>query len=215
MRCKALPIILMSSTLLSGCLPLFVGGAATAGYISTQERGIKTAILDIETKTHVKERLTSTQYQYLGDVEVNVIHGDVLLTGVVKSPADAVKAEQITRSVDGVKNVYNQLFTDGIYPAEIYSKDTWLATQLRGLFISEKDIVSTNYLISVVNAEAFIMGIARTAGEREQAIHIARTLKGIAQVHNYVKLQQGKSKALIQKEKLFKNVNKKENLFTE
>lgn len=189
MKIKSLVAVGLSASFLSGCLPLFVGGAAV-GYMSIQERGVKSALWDTKTKTHVKERLTSKRYQYASEVNVNVLHGSVLLTGVVSNPGQAVEAEKVARTVEGVEHVYNDLFTDGIYPTEQYAEDSWISTQLRANFIGAKDVNAANYQISVVNNEVYLMGLTSSNSERERVLHIARTVKGVQKVHNYVKLKE-------------------------
>ena len=187
----------LSITLLTGCAPVIVGGMATAGYMAVQDRGIKTAFLDTKIKTNIKERLVSSRYQYATEVNVSVIEGRVLLTGVVPNTQLAVQAEQITRGADGVKEVYNELFLDGIYSSEQYSKDTWMGTQIRGKLLGAKDINAANYQISVINNNVYIVGLTDTPSERERVLHIARTTKGVDKVHNYVKLVEGQTKTFL------------------
>lgn len=196
MKFKPLMAVCLSSTLFTACVPLFLGGAA-AGYMSVQERGVKTALWDTKIKTHVKERLTSKRYQYATEVNVSVIHGEVLLTGVVESPAYAVEAEKVARTAEGVETVYNVLFTDGIYPAEQYTKDSWTATHLRGRLVAAKDVNAANYQISVVNGQVYIMGLTASTSERERVLHVARTTKGVDKVYNYVKLAEKKKPSFL------------------
>lgn len=224
MKIKPIYAVCLSSTLLSsvfvaGCAPLIVGGVATAGYMSLQDRGVKAALWDTKVKTHIKERLTSKRYQYATEVGVSVIQGRVLLTGVVENAASAVEVEKIARAVEGVNDVYNELFTDGIYPADQYSKDTWMATHLRGRLIGAEDINATNYIVSVVNGEAYIMGLTASTSERERVLHIARTTKGVTVAHNYVKLIEVSKSTFLGMDILPKNtsynVETNKNLFEE
>ena len=188
MRIKPVLVVCLSSTLVSGCVPLFLGGVATAGYMSVQDRGAKAALIDTKIKTNIKERLTSTRYQYATEVGVNVVEGQVLLTGVVMNAKSAVEVEKIVRAVDGVESVYNELYTDGIYPAEQYTADTWILTQLRARLIGAQDVNATNYILSAVNGQVYIMGLTDSNSERERVMHMARTTKGVKRVKNYVKL---------------------------
>tara|TARA_R110000868_G_scaffold218576_1_gene468994 strand:+ start:140254 stop:140913 length:660 start_codon:yes stop_codon:yes gene_type:complete len=186
-----LTFVLSTSLFLSGCLPVILGGAAAVGYMGQQERGAKEAVSDINIKTYIKDKLTGTYYKYLTQVEVSVLKGNVLLTGVVESPKSAAEVEGIVRSVKGVKSVYNQLFTDGIYPATTFSKDAWIVTQLKSFMFTEEGIHSTNYQVLVVNGHAYIFGLASDMAEREAVRHLARTTKGVVQVHSYISLYKG------------------------
>ncbi|MFT7432815.1 MAG: osmotically-inducible protein OsmY [Alphaproteobacteria bacterium] len=183
-----LALIMSSSLLLSGCLPLLLGGAATAGYLGTQERSAKAALSDINIKTLIKDRLTGQYYKYLTQVEVSVLQGNVLLTGVVKSLKTASEVESLVRSIEGVKDVYNELFMDGIYPTTTYSSDAWVATQLKSYMFADKAIHATNYQVLAVNGHAYIFGLAENMAEREAVRHLARTTKGVVQVHSFINL---------------------------
>ena len=179
-----LALILSSTIMLSGCLPLLLGGVATAGYITSQERGTKAAFRDIKIKALIKDRLTAQYYKYLTQVEVTVLNGNVLLTGVVKSRKAASEVEVVVRGVDGVKSIYNELFSDGNYPPTQYAKDSWIATQLKSYLFAENGVHSANYNILVVNGHAYVFGLAGSMSERESVRHLARTTRGVAQVHS-------------------------------
>ncbi|MAF31726.1 MAG: hypothetical protein CMF60_05925 [Magnetococcales bacterium] len=188
MRHYVLLGLLSTSLMASGCVPLLLGGAATAGYIASQDRGTETAISDIKIKTYIKDKLTQQHYQYLTQVEITVLRGNVLITGVVSSSKQALEVEAVVQSVQGVQQVYNELFTDGYYPAKQYTQDTWLATEIKSLMFAEKDIKSVNYNIHVVNGHAYVFGYARTASELEAVKYLLRTTKGVKQVHSFIRV---------------------------
>lgn len=181
-----LPVI--ASLTISACVPLIIGGAATAGYLALQERGAKTAVLDTKIKTGIKDKLFGTKYQYLTDIGVNVLQGDVLLTGVAESQEAVNNVEKIAQLVDGVGNVYNNIIIANSYAASEYSKDSWIATQFKTRLLASKDIFSINYLTDTVKGNIYIIGIAGTESEKERVLHIARTTKGVQKVYNYIRI---------------------------
>lgn len=176
---------------LSGCVPLIVGGVATAGYLASQERGAKAAVMDTKIKTHIKDKLTNTDYRLLTDVEVTVLQGDVLLSGVVRSQAQKEQVAKIVQATPDVQTVYNELYADGIYPAKQYADDSYLAAQVRGRLLAAKDVYSINYMVNVTNGTVYIMGIAETQSEMERVVHIARTTNGAVRVVNFVRGYEG------------------------
>lgn len=188
---KAAVFLPIFGVLLTGCAPVVVGGVAAAGYIAAQERGAQAVMTDTKIKTHIKDKLTAKHYTYLTKVEVTVLQGDVFLTGVLSSPQEAAEVERIARSVPDVKNVYNDLFSDGVYPATQYSKDSFVSTQVRGRFLSAKDVYSINYFVRVVNGNVYLIGLAGSQSEMERALHLARTTKGVQKVVNYIRLYEG------------------------
>ena len=159
--------------------------------MSTQERGIQAAFEDTKIATHIKDKLVGKRYEYLTEVSVDVLQGDVLLTGVVESPDLASQVEQIARSVSGVNTVYNELFTSGGYSSKQYSKDAWIAAQLRGRLFAAKDLNASNFQISVVNQHVYLFGLTDSASDKERAVHLARITKNVTKVYDYTKLSQG------------------------
>jgi osmotically-inducible protein OsmY len=181
-----LPVVLSLS--ITGCAPLIVGGAATAGYLAIQERGAKTAVIDSKIKTHIKDRLFSKDYHYLTDIGVNVLQGNVLLTGVATDEASKENVERITRLTKGVNNVANNILVADDYTTAQYTKDSWISTQFKTRLLGAKDVYSVNYLTDTVMGNIYILGIAATESEKERVLHIARTTKGVQQVFNYIQV---------------------------
>jgi osmotically-inducible protein OsmY len=66
---------------------------------------------DTTITTTVKAKLAAEKGATLTRVQVDTDRGVVQLSGVVETAADKTKAEQITRSVGGVKGVRNNLQT--------------------------------------------------------------------------------------------------------
>ena len=64
---------------------------------------------DTTITTSVKTKLAAEKGITLTRVQVDTNRGVVQLSGVVDSPADRSRAEQITRGVGGVKSVVNNL----------------------------------------------------------------------------------------------------------
>lgn len=181
--------LMASSLMVSGCVPLLVGGAAMAGYMGSQDIGAIDAVEDLKIKTHIKDNLTAQNYKYLTQVEVSVIDQNVLLTGVVETSRNASEVEAIVRGTPGVDDVYNELFTDGIYPPAQYTKDTWLVTQIKSLMFKDEQIKSVNYQVQSVNNHVYVYGIAGSHAEMERVRHLARTTKGVSQVHSFIKVR--------------------------
>lgn len=183
---KALSVSVLCLSL-TGCFPFLVGGVATASYLASQERGAKAALIDTKIKAHIKDKLTNEDYRLLTAVEVTVLEGDVLLTGVVKSSEQKGLVDRITRGIPDVKNVYNELFFDGVYSAKQYADDSLVATSVRGKLLAAKDVYSINYMVNVTNSVVYIMGVAETDSEKERVLHIVRTTKGVDRVVDFVK----------------------------
>jgi osmotically-inducible protein OsmY len=64
---------------------------------------------DATITTQVKAKLTAEKASNLTRVSVTTANGAVSLTGIVPSPADKMRAEEIVRGVTGVRTVANNL----------------------------------------------------------------------------------------------------------
>lgn len=196
---KILSLIAVGSVLHGCAIPVAVvaGGAATAGYMSVQERGAKSAFFDTKLKTHIKERLTSRHYKYLTNIGTSVLEGEVLLTGVVPSMSAKNEVIQTVRNTPKVKRVYDELII-GKYNSSYYAKDAAISFQIAGRMANAADIFAINYEKEVVKGEVYIIGIATSQAEMERVLHVARTTKGVKRVHNYVRLTQIKDQRVQQ-----------------
>ena len=80
-----------------------------AGCRSTTGESVGQNIDDTTITTEVKTKLTNEKASNLTRISVATARGHVSLTGVVATPADRARAEQIARSVAGVQGVANNL----------------------------------------------------------------------------------------------------------
>ncbi len=172
----------------SACLPLVLGGAASAGYMAAQSRGFQTAVNDTSIKTGIKDRLTNADYHYLTAVGVDVLEGNVLLTGVVASSGQKAEVSRVVRETPHVREVYNQLIVSTDYSNKEAAQDTWISTQVRSRLLTAPDVYSINYNTTTVKGNVFIIGLASSQGETARVLHIARTVPGVKMVHNYIRL---------------------------
>ena len=111
-RCvpAAVPAILLAVAL-SGCGPagLAVGAGATVGVAAVQERSIADAARDTEIQVEINSRLLQKDHVLFGKTSVTVVEGRVMLTGSLHRQEMRDEAARIAWTVDGVKQVYNEL----------------------------------------------------------------------------------------------------------
>jgi hyperosmotically inducible protein len=184
MRRPTLALISGFSLLVSGCVPVALG--AGAGYVGLQDRPAGQTADDTGLKLGIKKNLAQVQGNWLTDIGIDVYYGDVLLTGIVATREEGEKALDIVRRTDGVKRVYNELFVGAAYSASQRARDGWIAAQIQPRLLGAQDAFPLNYLITVVNNNVYIMGSAGSPAEHEHVLHVLRTTRGVAQVHDYL-----------------------------
>ncbi len=197
MRKTSLFLLLASAPLLSGCAGIVIGAAATAGYFTVQERGAQQALEDSKITTHIRDRLASANYHFITDIGVTVLNKHVLLTGVTTSETDAERVNNIAKSTPGVTVVYNELMVGSKGDLKEGAQDAAIATQLRTKLLTADGVYSVNYMVDVVLGHVYMTGLAQTEEEKARALHVARTVKGVKQVHDYIQVSVATPKSML------------------
>ncbi len=100
----------LALVLLSGCVPLAIGGAAAGGYfIGKDERAPGVIASDSRITTAVKTRFLQDKYVDGVKISVETYEGVVTLRGEVGSNLPREQAERLAASVDGVASVRNEI----------------------------------------------------------------------------------------------------------
>lgn len=184
--------LLSTSALLSGCVGLAAGGAAAgvAGVsVATQERTIGNAIDDVRIKTELDAKLVADSTGLFLRASTTVVEGRVHLAGYVKSPEDRLTATRIAWSIQGVRQVDNDM--------DVTDRSGWLdaagdfviQTELEVALVADRSIKDVNYTTDVVHGVVYVMGIGQNQAEVDRVVAHARNLSGVKRVENYVLLK--------------------------
>jgi len=96
--------------LLNGCTSLLVGGNGVGGYALGKDKGTVDIITDDVTMTaSIKSALIKDREIDAFNIKVGTYRGFVTLHGHVKTSAQAMRAVQLTKSIDGVIKVTSKL----------------------------------------------------------------------------------------------------------
>ena len=180
---------------MSGCGGLLIGGVATVGVASVQERSLKDAALDMKIKLFIEDKLFITNTEELfAKVSVSVIEQRVMLVGVVASEEFRDKAAEIAWKSPNIKEVLNEITTGKGASLVDSAKDARISITLSGLLLTESEIADINFTHSVSNQVIYIMGIAQNKKEANMVIHHARTVKGVKKVISHILLKNDKKR---------------------
>jgi len=165
--------------IISGCAALAVGGVAGSVVVAEDRRTLGAITEDegIELKT-----MNRIDEKYR-DLHINVTsyNRSVLLTGEV--PSDAVKtdAERITRAVDNVRTVYNELQVAGNTSMQARTNDTVLTTKVKARFLDSDKLSSLHIKVVTENGIVYLLGLVKRQ-EATDAAEVARTTAGVQKV---------------------------------
>lgn len=174
---------------LQGCVGAAVGGAATAGVAVAQERSVGAAIDDTTIQLNINSALLQKNEALFRKVGTEVVEGRVLLTGVVLTPEDRIEAGRLAWTVNGVKEVLNEVAVSDKSSVADFAKDAWITTQLRTKLLGDRLVSDINYSIETVNGTIYLMGIAQSEAELERVTGHARTIRGVQRVVSHVRLK--------------------------
>lgn len=186
----SLLFLVATAPLLSGCFTLASSAAGEGAVIAAQERSVGRAVDDAGILVGIKERfLRQDAKDLFANVIVKVVEGRVLLTGNVDKPAAQIEASRLTWTVNGVREVINEITVNDQSSIINYSRDVWISTQIRTKLLITKNIRSVNYSVITVNQVVYLTGIAQDQLELDRVTTIASTTAYVQKVVSYVRLK--------------------------
>ncbi|WOF75911.1 BON domain-containing protein [Parvibaculaceae bacterium PLY_AMNH_Bact1] len=168
---------------------MVIGAGATAGIAAAEERGMETALDDLQIDVEIKRQFLEQDEALLAAVSTEVHGGRVLLTGVVDEPEMRMTATRLSWGVDGVVEVINEITVAGDASIAQASKDIFISTELRARLMGDGDVSAINYSIETVRGTIYLLGIARSESELRRVINHARNVSGVRNIVPYVRVK--------------------------
>lgn len=173
-------ILLIISTLLSGCVAAVVAGAA-AGLIVYDRRSISTLESDARI-FHVihKNIVTNPRFKNARIVVVS-FNQVVLLLGQATSADLKTSAERIAKRTANVRRVYNEISISYPIPINVQTNDSWITSQVRTRMLQRKGLESGSIRVVTENSVVYLIGIALPE-QADIAVEEARQVAGVKKV---------------------------------
>lgn len=184
----SLGILALAAT---GCTPVgaAVGAGATVGVAAAQERTVGSALDDVVMQTKISERWFRHNEPMFSALDLTVVEGRVLITGVLDDPDLRVDAVRLAWQVDGVKEVINEIQLEGEDEGiRGYARDVRIANELRAKLTFDREVSAVNYSIDTVGGVVYLMGIALSKTELDRVVGHARNIESVRRVVSYVRL---------------------------
>lgn len=177
---------LAGSLWISGCAPLVIGAAAVGGATVVHDRRTAGTMVDdqaIETKT-VAALYREPDLMKQSHINVTSYNNIVLLSGETPTEAFRTRAEEITKGIEHVRRVYNELTIAAPSSYMNRSSDSWLTTQVKAHFVAVRDIKGfdpTRVKVVSENGTVYLMGLV-SRREADAAAESARQVGGVQRV---------------------------------
>ena len=171
-----------ASALLSGCGTIM--SSAGAGPIEEDpgERTFAQQMTDesIETKALVNINAADEAYDQ-AHLSVVSYNGFLLLVGQVPSEALKALATDVTRDLEAVRRIYNELEVGPETSAGTRTNDTWITTQVKSKLLASSDTPGRRVKVVTENAVVYLMGLL-TAEEADRSALEAAEVKSVTRV---------------------------------
>jgi len=129
---------------------------------------------DADLETAVKRQLAKDRDLAALDISVDVRSGVAHLSGETRSVADQERAVGIARSLEGVKNVVN----------EMTISDAPIVKAVRAALAAEPALASVPIDVDSKDGHVRLMSESTTPEQRERTVAIARTVAGVRAVED-------------------------------
>ena len=150
--------------------------------VTFDPRTIGMQIDDIIMQKNLVARLTLTEKKYFLTVQVEILDGQIFLTGRVDEPEEKIKITKLAWETKGVKSVKNAITIKGQSNFKSTAKDILITSQLRAGLIFNKTTKSGNYTLETINKKVYIFGIAMNEEEKKEVIAEANKIYDVNEV---------------------------------
>jgi osmotically-inducible protein OsmY len=173
---------------LSGC-GVVVGAGAGVGVAASQERGLEGKARDLKIEVQIAEAWLRTDHTYSVRMSIEVYEARVLLTGVVDDEKVRADAVRLAWTIDGVKEVLNEIQVHGGGDIVDFARDAWITASLKSTLTFDENVLAINYAIETVNGIIYLIGIAQDQKEMSRVLGHARSIKYVRKIVNHVRIK--------------------------
>jgi len=173
---------IIASTFLSGCVGIFVAGAAAGGAVIYDRRTAETIVTDQNiTFRAEKEAMSNAQLRGQTHVEFSSFNRLLLVTGQVPDEERRQKVLEIARNVPKVRRVYDQLTIGTPHDWADRSRDSWITAKIKSVMMATEGLHSSQIKVITEDGVVYLMGLV-TRHQAEIATDIAREVYGVKRV---------------------------------
>ncbi|MBF0247517.1 MAG: BON domain-containing protein [Alphaproteobacteria bacterium] len=153
---------------------------------------------DIATDTKIKAKMIAAIGDQMGtdvvSINVDVYEQDMMLTGVVETVAQEAQVGRIAKTIEGVKQVYNEVLIktkleENKGTVENFVDDTVIETKINAQLLDAKGVNVTNFRWHSVGGHVFLFGRALSKAELDKAVRVVKDIENVTQVTERVNIR--------------------------
>ena len=167
-------------TLLSGCAPLVIGGAATAVMMAEDRRSSGVFVDDENIENRA---LLKVKSRFNDQVHVNITsyNRHVLISGEAASELVKKGVEEEVATVAGIKRIFNEMTVGPQAGVLAVSNDARLTTIVKTRFLEANRFQPNHVKVVTEAGVVYLMGIVKRS-EADAAAQLASTTAGVSRV---------------------------------
>ena len=165
---------------------ILASGGATGMVVAEGDRSFGTVVDDATVKINIAAKFINSNDNLFVDVSTSVLEGRVLLTGLVDNQEIRIDAVRRVWEVEGVNEVINEIQIGNRASLKESVQDIWITTQVRGLAAKTVGLRSVAYNYETIQGKVYIVGITSRPDQLQEIIDVAKTVKGVTEIVNYV-----------------------------
>ncbi len=164
---------------------LALGGCGRTETPADKQVSAGTHLDDAVITTKVKSTLMTDNLGKGGDTSVETRKGEVLLSGFVDNQAQADRAVQLAKGVEGVTSVQNKLMVkDGKSTAGNVLDDSVVTVKVKSALLADDSTRGTEFAVTTNKGVVQLSGYVDSADEQARATSVARNVEGVQSVVN-------------------------------
>ena len=188
---RALSVILVFTAplLLTACPSLVVSAGAEVATTAMENRSAGRKVDDKLLYADVYNQFTKAdRSDLIKEVNLNTRFARLMLTGTVKSEADAQKAVELAWKAKNVEEIINELVIDPNKSFYGTANDSLVKRNLEARLLITKEVWVINYSLDIQNGVAYIIGRVKNQGELDRVLNVCRTTRGVKRVISHLQI---------------------------
>ena len=168
-------------TLISGCVPVLIAGAAGgAAMVATDRRSAGAQVDDESIELKI---ITQAGSEFGERIHLNVTsyNGIVLLTGEVPDQAALASVGSLAKNTEKVRSVHNEMVVGPNSDFSARSNDTYITSKVKTRMLEANKFPPNVVKVVTERSVVYLMGIV-SKEEGDAAAEIAATTAGVARV---------------------------------
>ncbi|NUU66228.1 molecular chaperone OsmY [Enterobacteriaceae bacterium BIT-l23] len=139
----------------------------------------------------VKAALVDDEAIKSSDISVKTDDKVVTLSGFVTSQAEAEKAVQLAKGIEGVTSVSDKLHVKDSKAQSLkgYAGDTATTSEIKAKMLADDGLPSRNVKVKTTDGVVQLTGNVETQAQADRAESIAKAVEGVKSVKNDLKVQ--------------------------